>query len=205
MLFGGKLPGLTVDGAEHAQSKPLRRGQRKPGIEPYMRRARHQGAVREPRILERIRHDRRLGVENRMGAKCHVARRLGLSQSHLGFEPLPGFVHQGDHRDGNLTNICRQSGDVVVSLFRRGVQDVIITQGGQPLGLVLGYWGFHARARALSKSTRESWSNAYVVQSFGAEYASPCASATALCVILPSITLRPLMSAGCSRHASASP
>ena len=41
--------------------------------------------------------------------------------------------------------------------------------------------------------------------STGATQASPCASATALCVTWPSITLRPLTSAGCFWQASARP
>ena len=82
LLLGGELPGLAINGAECAQSEAVRVGQRKTGIEAYVRRARNQGAVRKPRILQRIPHDQRLRLENRVSAKGHVARRLLLIQAH---------------------------------------------------------------------------------------------------------------------------
>ena len=175
---------------------------------------RDQGAVGKARVLERIPHDQGLGLENRVRAEGHVPRRLLLIQAHLGLEPLPGLVHQGDHRDGHLAQISRQRREVVVGLFGSGIQDVVFPQGRQPLCFVVRYRGFHLgvmllpelgdrdkhgqAAGGMQRQTRAS-------QSAGGEQAIPCASATALCVILPSITLRPLTSAGCFWQASASP
>ena len=74
-----------------------------------------------------------------------------LDIAGLGFEPLPGFVHQGDHRDGHVAEIGSQRGNVVVGLFRRRIEDVIFPQGGQSLGLVVWYRGFHSILRVLAE------------------------------------------------------
>ena len=86
-----------------------------------------------------------------MGAKRHVSRGLLLIQAQLGLEPLPGLVHQGDHRDGHITEIGRERGDIVISLFRRGIQDVVFPQGRQALGFVVWYRRFHSSIRLVSK------------------------------------------------------
>ena len=66
-----------------------------------------------------------------MRTKRHVARRFALIQSQLGFEPLPGLVNEGDHRDGDPAKIGCKPGDVVVGLFLAGVQDVVVAEGGE--------------------------------------------------------------------------
>src|ERR1035438_380292 len=47
-----------------------------------------------------------------MRTERDVARRLLLLQSHSRFEPLPGFVHQGNHGGGNIANMRGQGGDI---------------------------------------------------------------------------------------------
>jgi hypothetical protein len=78
-----------------------------------------------------------------MRTKRDLAGRLLLLRSQSRFEPLSDFVHEGNHGDGNLTNMRRQGGDIVVGLLGPGIEYVILLQGHEPFGFIAWNQGFH--------------------------------------------------------------
>ena len=67
---------------------------------------------------------------------CDLAGRLLLRHAYSRFKPLPVFVHQGNHGDGNLANVRGQGGDIVVGLLGPGIENVILLQGREPFGFI---------------------------------------------------------------------
>lgn len=60
-----------------------------------------------------------------VGAKRHFAGRFFSIEAHSRFEPLPIPVHQADQRNGGVTNLRGETGQVIVGLLGQGIENLI--------------------------------------------------------------------------------
>jgi hypothetical protein len=132
LLCFGKLSRYLVDHAEGAEGRIFRRGERCPGIKPNFGSVCDQRIFREPAVLRRIGNDKEMMLLQGVGTKRHAARSLADLETHLGLEPLPPFVDEGNQRNRSSTNIRRHGGKVVEGLLGKRIQDGILLQRLQP-------------------------------------------------------------------------
>ena len=125
-----------VNHTECSQSQSFRIDQGNARVKSDMRFAHDQRIVGKSFVLFSVTDDEGFVLENRMGTERDLAWRLLLLHSHSRFEPLPGFVHQGNHGDGNLANVRGQGGDIVIGLLSPSIENVIFFQGRESFGFI---------------------------------------------------------------------
>ena len=166
----GKLARHPVDDAEGAQRVTLRRPERNPGIKADVGFAGDEQVVGEPRIGRGVLDDQGpVRREQRVGAEGLFAWRLAGFEAVAALEPLPVRIHEAHEGDGRVAGLAGLAREVVEGGFRRGIENLISTQGLQPGGFIGrenggGHrgggtrrderWPFESRNRARDASVR---------------------------------------------------
>src|ERR1700693_548570 len=72
----------------------------------------------------------------RMSAKRDVARGLRHLQPDSRLKPLSIIADQRDQCDWRFANVCRQCSEIIQSLLRRRIEDVILPERVEATGLI---------------------------------------------------------------------
>lgn len=144
-LFGVQPLRLLIDHAQGTERVALRGNQRLAGVEADIGGLLHQRVVGKAGILARIFDFEQVGFQNGVGAKRLVPRRLRQLHAEARFEPLPVAIDQRHGGHGGAADERRQFGDVIERLLRRGVEDLILSQGFQPRGFIVWHRSRHTK------------------------------------------------------------
>src|SRR5262249_54623271 len=134
-LIRTQLTRLAVYDTKGAQCLAVRH-QRCARIESNFRIGNNQGIVCEPFALAGVGNNKNIRLQDRGSTKSDVARGLKNGYTHLRLEPLPVSVHKADQRDGSLTDIRGQEGEIVERGFRFGIENLVAPQCLEPLSLI---------------------------------------------------------------------
>lgn len=136
LLKLGKLPGLVIQDAQGADGMAFGGLQQRACIEAQVRLPRDQGIAGKARVLGRVRNEKKLLFQDRLGAERAVQGRLADPQADLGLEELTMFgdeVHDGDRRFADARG---QFGNLVEIELPRAVQHIEAGERLEPLILL---------------------------------------------------------------------
>jgi hypothetical protein len=94
-------------------------------VEPQVRIGNAERIIDEAGIEQGVRDDKHLFLQDGVSANRGSERRFPDTQSDFRFEPLTVFVNEVYDCNRCLADERRQSGDMVVGVFFRRVEDVI--------------------------------------------------------------------------------
>src|SRR5208282_286580 len=114
----------------------LGRDERHAGVEADVSGAGDQRVVGETGVGAGIGDDEEFAAGNGVCAEGDIARGLLLVHADSRFEPLAVGVNQGDGGDGGGGDVGGEAGEVVEFLLRRGVEDAVLREDFEALGLV---------------------------------------------------------------------
>ena len=127
-------PGLGVDHAQGADRHALRGRERRAGIEPQSRGARHQRVGAGAGIGGQIGDDENATLDQRVHADRSVEPGLTGREADPCLEPLPVAGHEADERGRRLAELTGQRHGIVEGLLGGRVEDAVAGQGDQPPG-----------------------------------------------------------------------
>ena len=145
-LVGGELTGYAIDDAEGAEGPAVVSHEGSAGVETDVRRAGDEGVGGEAGGGAGVRDDEDVGLRfgDGVGAEGEFARGFGGVEADAGFEPLAVGVDEGDQGDGNLADLGREAGEVVVVGLGRCIQNAEGAKGGDAGDVVGGNrWAGH--------------------------------------------------------------
>lgn len=121
--------GGCVDDAQCSDGMTVRGAERHSRVEPDLGLLMHERIVFEAWIRNCIRDNHDVGLEDRVRAERDITRSLRLKYANARLEPLTMFVHKADVGDRRLANVRRESGQIVIALFRISVQQFQSSKG----------------------------------------------------------------------------
>ena len=159
-LFVVQFAGFTVNHAKGTESKPVIVDQWRAGIKANMGLLNDQRIFAEARVLQSVRDDEEVTLLDGVGADGTFAGGFGHLNAKFGFEPLSVIVYQGEHGDGNLTNMGGNGDQVVKRLLGFGVENgVTIEQIGMKYDLTKERIR-QIKERAIKRLQKARYSNA---------------------------------------------
>lgn len=78
-----------------------------------------------PFICGHVRNLKKVALKDRMCANGMIQRRFDGVKSDTGLEPLPVIIDQTDQRHRNVTNLRRQSDDIIKIRFSIRVENIV--------------------------------------------------------------------------------
>ena len=144
---------LARDGVGHgerADGMTVHRAQRRTGIEPDEGITDDERMVGEALVAQRVLDDVEVGGVDGVGAERQPPWRLAQRHADPRLEPLSLPVDERQQRDGRLTHVGRDPGQIVQDPFGRRLQDLVALQRCEPPLLVRDRRrGLHRNRRTL--------------------------------------------------------
>ncbi len=109
---------------------PVRRRERRAGVETQARPARDQRVGAEALVLRGVRHEADAVLQDGVCAEGDPAGRLRELQAAARLEPLAVLVDERDQGDRHTEDVGRQPGDAVEGGLGGRVEDVEVAQRG---------------------------------------------------------------------------
>ena len=155
--FGGShLARHAVHHAKRPQPDAVARAQRRPGVEPDVRRIDDVRIVDETRVRLRVGHHQHRVLQDGVRAKRAFAAVLAHPQPEAGLAPEPVFVQQRDGGHRHVEKPRRDARDPVERALGGCVEDLVFAQFRQTLWLVLGRRCAHTNWQRLGAFRRFS-------------------------------------------------
>ena len=149
-LLGRQLARDGIGHGQRADGVPVRRAQRRAGVEPDERITDDERMVGEALVATQVFDDVEVRGVDGVGAERQLARRLAQRQADSRLEPLSLRVDERQQRDGRLAHVGRDPGQIVQDPFGRRLQDLVALQRLEPPRFVRNRRrGLHRNRRTL--------------------------------------------------------
>src|SRR3989304_4922771 len=133
-----------VNDAERSERMTIGCHQGHTSIKPDCGVGGHKRVSCEPFISQRIRNNKNIGLQDRMGAERNIPGGFRYRQTHLRLEPLPVCINEGYERNGGFAYMRSQSSKVVKCLFGSSIEDFILAKGFEPRRFIGREGGFYS-------------------------------------------------------------